>query len=1043
MEKDMQNEQAQELIQKSEELRQSLKETVLCHLLDCLNTICKEQNLQYFAISRLLAQQITGKDTFPDNTVYNICMMRKDYDRFFQAAQAQKKKLGIEVCPYYDSQEHLIRIHSYISRKERFSSELGTQDIEITIRIDPYDYLPDDPGKRESFLRRQSALSGEYRRLSRFFTSGSGSREKSRFKRGIQNRIADWKRQQAEKELFARMKKIIREFPASIRTYENAPTQTAGRVEILYYRPHSTSEIFPIRTCAFKESSLMVPALPDRFMIGTQDEENSRAAGGKLKALQTFDSLCSENALSYFIMGELAADCTRYGDYAAGSETSDWEIGMLRADFEKITALISQNASDREHLTMRLVREEFPAVHSEDVGLILNTHLKLVPFDHDYPINLYPFDAAPEDMDERNAFFAKVVDTHNTLLQIIDYEKGLTLYKENEIPPKNSWDYYADYQTLRQQFNSADAASGNLYTVYHGNTVCYQADQLLPPARRPFHGFSLLGPADSYLWHSQGDPDFTEYIAAKRTPLLELFDALCQKEGLAYFAIENLLIGAAIYQDTVPGSCDAPYRLGMLRNDYEKCLTCLRRLAWESGISLHEYYDAACKYPLPEKRISLSEERDPRICIQIVPFDTVPEDFYLSEGFKDDTAYNSQRYEKLISYRCGSRQFDDKKMNLSPEERKEYLHYLQTADAREEAARMDAFAQTFNGDERWNRYGRFSLGQSKTIKSSDLFPLQRVPFRGIMVNIPRDYSAWQPMLNDELKRQVSAIQKANMLLLEEFDRVCGELGLGYFVCGGTMLGYMRHSGFIPWDDDIDCAMLRKDYDRFLAEAGPLLKENFFLQTRETDPNIPYLYSKIRLDNTEYATEYNAERDFHIGISMDLFPFDYLPDNPAKRKAFREKAFALSRAHYRNANAQLPYPKQVCKPLSKLEERYIKEQKEKLDYYWSQDLAKTQQDYLDHVTFYNKEGEAGKLRTVASFVPTYTQIDVSDLLPYQRGRFENLDVSVPRRPDIFLTMQYQDYMTPPPKHNQIAHRLVRWATWEESWDKPPKKEENNP
>ena len=96
MEKDMQNEQAQELIQKSEELRQSLKETVLCHLLDCLNTICKEQNLQYFAISRLLAQQITGKDTFPDNTVYNICMMRKDYDRFFQAAQAQKKKLGMK-----------------------------------------------------------------------------------------------------------------------------------------------------------------------------------------------------------------------------------------------------------------------------------------------------------------------------------------------------------------------------------------------------------------------------------------------------------------------------------------------------------------------------------------------------------------------------------------------------------------------------------------------------------------------------------------------------------------------------------------------------------------------------------------------------------------------------------------------------------------------------------------------------------------------------------------------------------------------------------
>jgi lipopolysaccharide cholinephosphotransferase len=257
-----------------------------------------------------------------------------------------------------------------------------------------------------------------------------------------------------------------------------------------------------------------------------------------------------------------------------------------------------------------------------------------------------------------------------------------------------------------------------------------------------------------------------------------------------------------------------------------------------------------------------------------------------------------------------------------------------------------------------------------------------------------------------------------------------------------MLGYMRHGGFIPWDDDVDCAMLRKDYDRFLAEAGPLLKEGYFLQTRQSDPNIPYLFSKIRLDNTEYATEYNAERDFHIGICLDIFPFDYIPDDPDERKAFREQVRELSKAHNTVANAQMPYPKEVCQPRNELEERYIREQKEKLDYYWSQDLKETQEAYLKVATAFNEDGEAGKLRTVASFVPSYTFIDVDNLLPYQRGKFEDIEVSVPKRPDIFLKMQYKDYMSLPPKHNQVAHRLVRWSTWEESWDKIPETEESS-
>ena len=306
-------------------------------------------------------------------------------------------------------------------------------------------------------------------------------------------------------------------------------------------------------------------------------------------------------------------------------------------------------------------------------------------------------------------------------------------------------------------------------------------------------------------------------------------------------------------------------------------------------------------------------------------------------------------------------------------------------------------------------------------------------FRDIEISCPRDTSVWQPVLDEELSRQVSSIQRADLELIKVFDEVCQKLGVGYFICGGTMLGYMRHEGFIPWDDDVDVAMLRADYDRFINEAGPLLPERFFLQTRETDPNIPYLFSKIRLDDTEYITKYNEKRDFHKGICLDIFPFDYVPNGIGERNAFRKEVRELSKQHNWIANRQLPFPEEKCTPRNETEARYIAEQEEVLKYYWSQSLKESQQKYLDVATRYNDKAEKLGLHTVASFVPSYTWIRLDDLLPYQRGVFEGVEVSVPKRPDIFLKMQYGNYMELPPKHMQVAHRLVRWSTWEDSWD----------
>lgn len=100
---------------------------------------------------------------------------------------------------------------------------------------------------------------------------------------------------------------------------------------------------------------------------------------------------------------------------------------------------------------------------------------------------------------------------------------------------------------------------------------------------------------------------------------------------------------------------------------------------------------------------------------------------------------------------------------------------------------------------------------------------------------------------------MTAEQKALFELLHVFSAICREHGLLYFLVGGTLLGAVRHQGFIPWDDDIDVAMPEEDYRRFLDLADKL-PEGLRLQARETDPRYPFLFSKLCDTRIPYDTD---------------------------------------------------------------------------------------------------------------------------------------------------------------------------------------------
>lgn len=134
-------------------------------------------------------------------------------------------------------------------------------------------------------------------------------------------------------------------------------------------------------------------------------------------------------------------------------------------------------------------------------------------------------------------------------------------------------------------------------------------------------------------------------------------------------------------------------------------------------------------------------------------------------------------------------------------------------------------------------------------------------------------------------------QAALNMLLKEFDRVCKVLEIPYILFAGTLLGAVRHEGFIPWDDDLDVMMLRADYERFLQEADTVLnREKFFLQ-KEFSDHWPMFFSKLRLNGTTCLEKFHPrDPQMHQGIYIDIFPCD----NAAKTELGRRCQFYASK-----------------------------------------------------------------------------------------------------------------------------------------------------
>lgn len=155
----------------------------------------------------------------------------------------------------------------------------------------------------------------------------------------------------------------------------------------------------------------------------------------------------------------------------------------------------------------------------------------------------------------------------------------------------------------------------------------------------------------------------------------------------------------------------------------------------------------------------------------------------------------------------------------------------------------------------------------------------------IKLSLPEGFFEEEVRCDYTVSKEMKKVWAVELDLLAEFQRVCKLHDIKYSVCGGTLLGAIRHKGFIPWDDDIDVMMMRDEYEK-LCKLTNEFKHPYFFQTEETDPGSLRGHAQLRNSETTGILKHELKwkRPFNQGIFIDIFPLDNCPTNPFVYKA---------------------------------------------------------------------------------------------------------------------------------------------------------------
>lgn len=266
----------------------------------------------------------------------------------------------------------------------------------------------------------------------------------------------------------------------------------------------------------------------------------------------------------------------------------------------------------------------------------------------------------------------------------------------------------------------------------------------------------------------------------------------------------------------------------------------------------------------------------------------------------------------------------------------------------------------------------------------------------------------KPTFNQEELRarfnpEGSQLRRHQMVMLEmvkELDRICKKHDIPYFLYWGTLLGAIRHDGFIPWDDDLDVAVMRKDYKKLMKVLPNELPEQLVLQTNDTDHNYFSFMAKLRYKKSVLHEEPFADSYKERGIFIDIFPMDKLLPWTHKLR-LQSLAYNLYRAGNGSERA-------MCK--------------------------------IRVLTWFNRHVSFPILRCISRLsgteclmcdygMPFHKVHKMDDIFPLVTHTFEGMETFVPCNSHAVLQSLYGDYMQLPADLDNVYHHAERLEIFE--------------
>lgn len=272
------------------------------------------------------------------------------------------------------------------------------------------------------------------------------------------------------------------------------------------------------------------------------------------------------------------------------------------------------------------------------------------------------------------------------------------------------------------------------------------------------------------------------------------------------------------------------------------------------------------------------------------------------------------------------------------------------------------------------------------------------------------------MYKEYEKKELDTLKKAELLIVQDFANVCRKHDIEWFAIGGSVIGAVRHNGFIPWDDDFDLGMLREDYNHFLSVWECELGDRYHLATPETDKKYSSPVVKLMRKGTRFVPEYLINSKAELGIHIDIFVYDNYTNDERSKKQIK-KARIIDQLLFLRGSGNPNIPLKGMK-------RLLASGACKFIHFLMVIFQISPKWLYKRLEKESKKYNAEKTEFVTTYQDPYihdSRLACSEIKPVVYKKFENIEIPIPNEYMRILERYYGDgVMELPPLEKRVNH-----------------------